>query len=978
MLMSKKKLEKIKEEVSKDFKRQRNLENKKKTQTINRIKKEHEDEVRNIKNSVKTEVQKTVSSILAEEREFYKSNTLTSRNDPEFKYSEEGYSYLYETEENSMAKILDMSDAEIREIYKGRKKELDRAYRYIKEIKEGNDQGWRQLGLGVIKDLDRYQSLEQLWDKQDAAFNKTRTNPHARSIVNNIQYFTIGRGIKFSAANEEVQKLLIDFWDLNKMDLRQKDFVRKSYIEGEYFILYFINKKTGRVKVRRIRPKEVHSIETHPDDVETIFAYKRVWSEDYGVKEQHYADIDYYHQLDDEIDGKASKVHGNLEEDKLVQFIKYGDSDEVRGRVPMDSILKNIKYYEDWLLDRIRLNHERSKVVWIKSIRGRGKETGTVRTRVPKGGQQIIETDRVRYRIESAKIQADDVKEDGLSILYSIGAGVGIPVYLLDQRLDEQNYSCHSSDTELLTDSGWKNYYNINKSDKAGTINPDTNLFEWQGIDEKFVYDYDGDMYRLKSRSAEGLFTPNHDMLISDSTKKTTKKDNTIETKWKKTRMDQLAESFYSSRPYIMNSVEWTDDCDDYKKFNGIKIGDKFYDGNLFLDFLGIYIGDGCVCFHTKRYKDSVYDMHYISFHVKKSRKIDYFSPILESMGFLKYTKIDGDIIWTLKNIDLANWLKENIGLYCYNKKLPEFIKILPKDQLSLFYKSLLESDGHYVRGNIDGNTGRRYTTTSESLAEDVFLIAIRLGYKSYIGSQFNKDSSRRRCYFVQMSIPNNYRREILTKKHNITKEHYKGKVWCVSVPNGIIVTRFNNKICISGNSIRKGETGFSQMITDNQDFWNANFKKMFQVVIRAAVSAGKIKKMVKVPKFRKETIIEAMSKINTMYMDGATNAEIVEEVSPILEGKHESITINTEDTPVSVVFPDVVKEDFLDQAKVLQIHKEIGIASHQTLAERSGYNWYEELLKIKNEIKTVPKVEEPKNPSAGKKDGDGDGKIGE
>jgi hypothetical protein len=572
--------------------------------TVTDIKKSHKKDMEEMEKNISEKVSKSVEKILADERSFAQKKREVIVGDS---FYDDNF-YVYESYDDSMQDAVKMNEKEFLKKYKNRIVNKDDVKLQLAKIREG-DTGWTQLGLGTILDIQRYQSLTDLWSMQDAAYNKSRKNPIARSIVNTIQHYTVGRGLKFEASDHKVQQFLMDFWASNKMDLRQKELVKSTYIEGEYFILYFISELTGQVKVRRIRPKEIDSIESHPDDIETILAYKRVlksWDSRRAKDgERHYADVDYFTRLEDKdnIDRQEAMVHKNLEKDKLIQFIKYNDNpDEVRGRVPMDSVMKYLKYYEDWLLDRVRLNHERSKVVWIKTIRGRGTETSVTRTRSPKGGQILQETNNIKYRIENANINADRAADDGLSILYSIGSGVTIPLHILNQRGDQENYS-----------------------------------------------------------------------------------------------------------------------------------------------------------------------------------------------------------------------------------------------------------------------------------------------------------------------------------------------------------------------SIRKMDSPFSQGMIFNQDFWVANFDKMFRVAINAGVKSTKLDKQVKVPRFKKEKVFEAMRLINEMVLDKKPQDKIIKEARKILlvEGEHKMLTIPTEEIPITKIFPEVFREDAFDQARVLGLHKKMGIVSNQTLSELSGYNWLEELFRMKSERDAGIGVEE-------------------
>ena len=307
--------------------------------------------------------------------------------------------------------------------------------------------GWVRLGT-VGEDPQRTISLPELQSFQDAAIKKERTDPHARSIVDNIQRYTVGRGVKFHCIVPEVEDWLRDFWKLNRMEGRQKRMVRSWFLEGEYFVTFFCSAETGRVKLRKIKTKEIASIETHSEDAETRLAYNRVYTVNGDKRDVWYPDVSYYEQRRDELDGQTSEHESGFVdgESTFVHMIKSGPEDEVRGRVPMEAILPSLKYYEDLLIDGCRRAHEEMKVVWIKEIRGegagaRGAEATTRKRRSPPGGTMLVETKNVKYRIETPQLAAAEIEKIGKMVLYAIGAGVTIPIHILDQNAENENYA---------------------------------------------------------------------------------------------------------------------------------------------------------------------------------------------------------------------------------------------------------------------------------------------------------------------------------------------------------------------------------------------------------------------------------------------------------------------------------------------------------------------------------------------------------
>lgn len=299
------------------------------------------------------------------------------------------------------------------------------------------------------------QTTSELHQMQDAVLYKYFNDPHCRSIIENWTHYTIGGGVKIEVENKKVENVLNQFRYKNQMVKREKDFVRMCFVEGELFIAYYVNPISGEVKVRRIRPQEIKDVESHPGDIETKLAYH--WDYDYtptGTKQSYNKDIWVkdiaYDDLANSPFGQARgyKSKYDLAEMPCVQFIKFGIDTEIRGRVPLQPVMRHLKYYEDWLMDRIRLNHERSKVVWVKEISGRMPETTERQRRAPAGGVMLVETENVKYRIEKPQINADDAKEDGLGILYTIGAGTSLPIHILNQRADQNVYaSIRKADT---------------------------------------------------------------------------------------------------------------------------------------------------------------------------------------------------------------------------------------------------------------------------------------------------------------------------------------------------------------------------------------------------------------------------------------------------------------------------------------------------------------------------------------------------
>ena len=293
----------------------------------------------------------------------------------------------------------------------------------------------------------------------ESCHQKAKIDPHAKSIISNLTNYTVGTGLEISCSVQEVDDVLRSFVTNNQLHSRIKQAVKSKFVHGEHYFFFYIDPSTGDIYLRdRTKPYDIRSIQTHPEDTETRLAYGRLMENDSinriafdtdkdNAKYDWYADIDYFEQKTLP-SGAVAKGTGRMSNRKLVQMVKMGAGSDVRGVPLMYPVLRYLKYYEDFITDRIILNHERSKVVWVRRISGNRKLAGGRAQRGPIGGQILTETPQIEWRVIKPEINADDVTEDGRLIRLAIASGVGIPEHLLFQDPSNQVYaSIRSSDT---------------------------------------------------------------------------------------------------------------------------------------------------------------------------------------------------------------------------------------------------------------------------------------------------------------------------------------------------------------------------------------------------------------------------------------------------------------------------------------------------------------------------------------------------
>jgi len=74
--------------------------------------------------------------------------------------------------------------------------------------------------------------------------------------------------------------------------------------------------------------------------------------------------------------------------------------------------------------------------------------------------------------------------------------------------------ACYSEDTEILTENGWKKFYELDPKERVATLNSEGEL-EYQVPTRYFKAKYRGKMFHISGRRIDLLVTPNHNLYVS-------------------------------------------------------------------------------------------------------------------------------------------------------------------------------------------------------------------------------------------------------------------------------------------------------------------------------------------------------------------------------------------------------------------------------------------------------------------------------
>jgi len=337
---------------------------------------------------------------------------------------------------------------------------------------------------------------------------------------------------------------------------------------------------------------------------------------------------------------------------------------------------------------------------------------------------------------------------------------------------------CYSAETDILTDNGWKKFYELLPNDMVLTYNIEREVAEYQTPTRHFAYHYSGKMYVQKNRRLKTCVTPNHKMLVSwDCDHNGLERPHLVEAQ--KIKGKPMAYLLAAKVEEKENHTEFTLPEVNPKKHKHY-FRERLIPAKDWLPFLGYYLSEG------NCYEDSNTGNCTVTLTTYYRTK---------------------EAVETLRAIGLSPCVKKHHvtatskQLYEYvkrfgksrNKYIPQEIKRLNRKYLAVLLESLLAGDG-----NKHSKNGWKYTTVSQQLADDVQEIAIKCGMTA-------------RVFLDKEGFYRVYINTTRTAQCNLDQDRsewvdYDGMVYCVEVPNSVVMVRQKGFAYFSGNSKGAGD----------------------------------------------------------------------------------------------------------------------------------------------------------------------------
>ncbi|CAN5267530.1 hypothetical protein BH20ACI1_BH20ACI1_06070 [soil metagenome] len=339
--------------------------------------------------------------------------------------------------------------------------------------------------------------------------------------------------------------------------------------------------------------------------------------------------------------------------------------------------------------------------------------------------------------------------------------------------------SCYDSETEILTEDGWVSFPELEKEKKVATLNKDGEV-EYHVPDEFIEQHFDGELLRFANAKFDFCVTPNHWMYVRSKTEKLKFIRADENRHWSGWRVP-------TSGLFDGKEIEWFELG---KPPINSKVSVEQVKMDVWLEFLGYYISEGCVYIRRRVRTVGGSDYDAADFNILIAQEnIDGRTKIADCLSRLGFKFFSSDHHqFRICSKQLAALL-EPLGK-SGEKYIPREFLQLSVRQSKILLDALILGDG--------SKKGECYTYYSKSkqLADDVQELAIRCGYAASVVLH----TAGRELYRVNIRP---------AKDANLVepeKIQYNDKVYCVNVKNHTVFVRRNGRAAWCGNCYDEGK----------------------------------------------------------------------------------------------------------------------------------------------------------------------------
>lgn len=371
----------------------------------------------------------------------------------------------------------------------------------------------------------------------------------------------------------------------------------------------------------------------------------------------------------------------------------------------------------------------------------------------------------------------------------------------VDMLFNQLGLPCYDSKTEILTkEDGWIPVKKTDLSHTYMTLNPDTLHMEWQKATDVHHYYHSGEMYGMENEDLSICVTPTHRHftmpLSGPADIPTDLNDMSLGGKFE---LKQVARIAGEPRKYL-KAAKWAGESLDFPQVIKIAPGQEGEQGLMlplttWLEILGYVVGDG-IC-RGRRGKEVLEFGFFGPRNEDNLAYLDHLRNLFEGELGLTCRRY-GEVYHQLLGVfhtGLINKVRQYARSVC--KHMPRKLLDLPPAYAGIFLSAAISAIRHIP--NFNRKEGYKcecsFTYTGhgdldgiqEMFAKNGAALSFERINRHAVSCRVKPDAGA--CVNTG-ETPDDF-----------IIDRYKGKVHCVTVPNGVVLVRRNGKAYFSGNS---------------------------------------------------------------------------------------------------------------------------------------------------------------------------------
>lgn len=365
-------------------------------------------------------------------------------------------------------------------------------------------------------------------------------------------------------------------------------------------------------------------------------------------------------------------------------------------------------------------------------------------------------------------------------------------------------YDCYASDTEFLTEAGWKKFDDVAPQDKLATVFLREGLtqraylsVEYEQYTDKFDAKYNGPMYHFTGHHTDTLVTSNHRMLIQ-------KKERRSEARfgWNLIEASQVPDTF----EVLVAPTPRQKSYSNQALFGFLPEGIRPKD---LLTLMGWYLSDGCSNFQPngspKHIRISQDVDGKLAFGMRRWQKAFGESALAHIYEYEREPNAYNpnphmELVLTVGYVPIVQHIVDHCSR-TVTKRIPRYAFGLSKQLMDSLLMAMIRGDGT-DRNHKTKSDSFTYYSKSLDLANDIQELGVMAGWETALwGPYKHVDVLGNEIEMYQVHLRPNTQTRVFVRSNNVERlEVVDQRVVCFSVPNGTLITRRNGKVAIHGN----------------------------------------------------------------------------------------------------------------------------------------------------------------------------------